>query len=234
MSETFNPPYTLRARVAVAVGVWKKAPERFAQAGEGPREGSALDVVAGFRPVRLLGRVPALLLLADYLDPGNLPEPYREVIAACIARRGLRLAILPLDIRLDAPEPVDAGRKYYGLPKVLDPELSLLIHAKAVQGSASGFRFEAQALSGAWQAGGLVARALVTLGARVVTSLIPVVGSASSPPISAHVRLRQGELGRLARAPSARAAGEEMCVWLCHIWQSASVQVGRPSPLEGE
>jgi hypothetical protein len=66
----------------------------------------------------------ALVLRYDR-PPLDHPVAYSEVIAACAVRHGVRSAAVPFDLVLDDEFFVRAGRRYYHLPKRLDPTLRI-------------------------------------------------------------------------------------------------------------
>jgi hypothetical protein len=211
----FAPPYVLGGGLAILIGV---APD--------PRTPAARNALPGWRPVGLGGNAIAVILASHYDDPPReQPVKYDEVIVALLMVRGLRLAVLPLTMRLDDQLPVDEGRGHYSLPKVYDSTLKLSIAPDRLRITGRDLRVDAEPIANfgrpLWRLPCLV----VALGARVFTAAVPVYGVAAEPHRRAIVALKPVGSGwpldvRVADVPELRfralwAQGFSRCVtWL--------------------
>jgi hypothetical protein len=218
----FRPPYELSGSAVVVVGTWD---------GEIPA-----TLPAGYRPVRLLGRPAGTVVACHYeRPPKELPVRYHEVIAACIARRGLDAVSVPFDMTLDAELPVELGRTHYGLPKRFDAGLRLDIERARVSARAgSGLDVRAEAHGALASACAIPVRLAFSLGVRAITSALDVLGAARAPAIRARIALRPAGLGTSARVEVCRVGGATLRAAWCQAWSWTTTWLGPPRDAAAE
>ncbi len=219
--DDFSPPYRLGAFGCTLVGMWKGAP-------------APKDIGGGFEPVRLLGRPVGAALVLHYDRPSEAhPVVYSEVILAHLARRGLELVAVPFDLVLDNAFFVEAGLRYYHLPKRLDATLRVEL-VRDARGRPSRMTTSGGDLDFGADLEPIVFPGVTPIAStvmRVVTGRLPVIGTSSEPLLRATIRLAPDErpayAARVARFVSGSSVLEPFAAF---FWPSLAVEVGVPTP----
>ena len=214
----FDPPYELAGSAFVAVGTWTRD--------------VAAHLPSGFMPVRLFGRPVGVVVGSDFAEPPKeLPIRYREVIAAIVVRRGAEPMALPFDMILDAPTPVELGRRHYGMPKRLDA--SMLVESGDGRWSAWGddVKIDAVAHGTFARLSLLPVRAAFSLGVRLLTRHIEVLGTAHGRSRSARIALTPRGVGASYRGASIVVRNNELRPAWCQAWRWSSTHLGPPHNL---
>ncbi|WP_374471466.1 hypothetical protein [Phenylobacterium sp.] len=102
----------------------------------------------GWRPVRLWGRLCVGAAFATYRSPGDLA--YRELVAAVLVRRGLRVAVTIPWIWVDSAASRDGARRLWAIPKEMAAFEGWPAHA--APGLAAVDAVAGAALPGRWPA----------------------------------------------------------------------------------
>ncbi|HVH46983.1 MAG TPA: hypothetical protein VM925_31785 [Labilithrix sp.] len=215
----FAPPYVLAGSAFIVVGLW---------GGDAP-----IAVPGAFSPIRLLGRQVGIIVGSSFEHPPReLPIRYHEVIAAIVVRRGLSVLSLPFDMLLDEPTPVALGRLHYGLPKRLDPEMSFQMDASHIAANGVDTSITAHASGPAGNMLALPLRLAFTLGVRLLTRRIQVLGTADGAPRHARIALTPKGLGASFPKVSAVVGGRELKAMWCQSWSFSSTLLGPPRALD--
>ena len=214
----FRPPYELAGRCLAIVGLW----ERPAPAAH------------GFAPIRVAGRPLGMVVVSDFEHPPEaMPIRYREVIAAQVARRGADVVVLPFDMILDEPLPVDLGREHYALPKRFDPTITVELEGARRTVRATEVDVEALAHGPLLRVCALPVRVVFSLAMRLVTSSVDVLGVASEPARRARIALRPQGIGDGLRVKRGIVGGAGIRSLWSQSWQFTSTWLGPPRALEG-
>lgn len=222
--DDFHPPYRLGAFGCALLGTWSGAPAPPPSSG-------------GFEPLRVFGRpLGAALVLRYDRPPPDHPTPYSEIILAHVVRRGLELAVMPFDLVLDDAFFVEAGVRYYHLPKRLDPTLRLDVQSdgegrpQTMTATANGLSFSA---SFAPTLPGVTP--LASRFVRIATELVPVIGSSSLPLLRATIAvIPDGEPALAIRRATLGAGPVQLRMLAGLFWPSLAVTVGVPAPLAND
>lgn len=218
VEEPFAPPYVLAGAAFVVVGLW--------------RDDVVTETPPGFSPLRLLNRPLGVIVGTSYEHPPReLPIRYREIIAAAVVRRGVSLMSLPFDMLLDDPTPVELGRLHYGLPKRLDPTLSVRIDERGVSVHGAETAIEAGTAGLGTRVLSLPLRLAFAAGVRLITKRLEVLGAADGPVRRARIALTPKGIGDGLRPVAATVGGRELQAMWCQSWGFTSTWLGPPHAL---
>jgi hypothetical protein len=236
-TDAFDPPYELGGQVAVFVGALRgdvrpRTPGLPALAALAGLPG--LPTQLGWKPVALLGGSLAVVVLCHYDDPpAERPARYSEAILALLVRRGARLATLPISMQLDRIEPTLDGRRHYSLPKQHEPTLRLSITRRGpVRALGDELRVEAAPRGGLSRKVLAPPCVLFKVGTRVLTALLPVLGTAEQPQRRAVVALRPRERGWPLKVTELRVPQARFRVFWAQAFDRCSTLLGAPSILD--
>ena len=211
----FDPPYTLGGSAFLALGYW--------------RQDAPVTPPPGFAPVKLLGRQLGIVVGSSFDEPpAELPIRYREVIAAIVVRHGASLRSMPFDMLLDEAAPVTLGRMHYGLPKRLDPSMFVSIDEARLHASGADMAIAGHAHGRAARALTLPLRMMMTVGVRLLTRRIEVLGTADGPARKAKIALTPRGAGRSFGDVSITFGSTDLESLWCQSWSFTSTWLGPP------
>jgi hypothetical protein len=221
----FAPPYTLTGSTMVA---WSVVPVAAAE--------QRLPLRPGWRVVSVAGRTLALTV-ASLWDPH--PEhlrPYREVIVSFLVRQGLRLYSMPAALYLDDPFHVELGVRHYRLPKVLDPELAILVNEAGFRADSTKIHIAATSWRGPAALLGRALAVLAGLAVTLVTRILPLVGTFldgdDDPWIRARIDVRpELATGRSLHCTAVTTPLITLRPFFAALWSRSRSTIGAPAPL---